>query len=150
MYTGLMNTNGQFEEGQTPWNKGKAFLAGKNNPMYGKRHSEETKRKIRETKARRKSLYKVKSGNAHWNWRGDAVGYFGVHHWLHKQIKPTVCQQCGNDPGFTRAGHTKLQWANISHTYRRDINDWKVLCISCHWKFDKRINNFRKGGQNGK
>jgi len=33
----------------TPWNKGKHVFAGENNPMYGRHHSLETKRKMSET-----------------------------------------------------------------------------------------------------
>lgn len=36
-----------------PWNKGVSFSAGEKNGMYGKRHSEETKRKISESQKRR-------------------------------------------------------------------------------------------------
>ena len=35
-----------FKKGQIPWNKGKPFLAGSKNPMYGKHHSEATKKEI--------------------------------------------------------------------------------------------------------
>ena len=35
------------------WNKGLHTATGENNPMYGKKHSEETKRKISESQKRR-------------------------------------------------------------------------------------------------
>jgi len=30
-----------------------------------------------------------------------------------------------------------FQWANISSLYKRDLSDWKQLCIVCHRAFDK-------------
>ena len=68
----------------------------------------------------------------HYKWKGDKVGYYGVHDWITKHYgQPVGCQECGlNDP--KRVYH----WANLSGEYKRDINDFKRMCVSCHRKFD--------------
>ncbi len=38
----------EFKKGQEPWNKGKSVCSGEENPFYGKKHTDETKRKISE------------------------------------------------------------------------------------------------------
>ncbi len=65
-------------------------------------------------------------------WKGDKVGYFGVHDWMTKHYgQPIGCETCGTiDPSKTYG------WANISKTYKRDRNDFKRMCMSCHRIYD--------------
>jgi hypothetical protein len=68
----------------------------------------------------------------HWKWKGEGVGYYGVHDWITKHFgQPMECEVCGlNDP------KRKYHWANLSHKYRRDRSDFKRMCVSCHRKYD--------------
>ena len=52
-----------FQKGHTPWNKGKPHLRKEKHPLWGKHHSEETRKKMSEAKNR---LYK--SGWKVWNY----------------------------------------------------------------------------------
>ena len=66
----------------------------------------------------------------------DTVGgvneYRNLHKWVAKQLgKPEMCSECGK-VGSGRQMH----WANISKEYKKDINDWKRLCVKCHYEFD--------------
>ncbi len=64
------------------------------------------------------------------SWKGDKVGYFGLHMWVRKWLgKPEICIGCGSDKF--------LQWANKTGEYKRDLDDWISLCCSCHKKYDK-------------
>lgn len=91
----------------------------------GKRHSEETKQKMR---------LSAKKGEFSSSWKGDDVGYLGLHEWVYKTLgKPSKCENCGKENLSGR----KIHWANISKKYKRDIKDWLRLCVSCHWKYDK-------------
>lgn len=65
------------------------------------------------------------------NWKGDKVGYYGLHTWIQRQYgKPQFCEEC-------KTSERRLyHWANISGKYLRDRNDWKRMCVPCHKKFD--------------
>lgn len=65
------------------------------------------------------------------NWRGDKVGYGGVHQWVYKKLgKASKCTKCGSTKN--------IQWANKSKKYLRDLTDWMELCNSCHFAYDKK------------
>lgn len=121
-----------------PWNKGKhdiyseetlkkmrdnhADFSGERNPMYGKRHTEET----------RKKLSTKKKNEKHPLWKGDDVSYTGLHLWIAKnKQKPDVCEMCC----FYEPKHV----ANISGEYKRDVNDYQWLCPKCHGLYDSQI-----------
>lgn len=66
----------------------------------------------------------------HHNWKGEKVGYGGVHLFLKKKYpKPKKCEECNQ----TR----KVDLSNISGKYLRNIKDFKWLCRSCHQKYDR-------------
>jgi len=65
------------------------------------------------------------------NWKGNEVGYGALHDWLKLRLgKPRYCETCGTKKA------KKYEWANISGEYRRDVTDWRRLCVSCHRKLD--------------
>lgn len=71
------------------------------------------------------------------NWKGEDVGYRALHAWVEKKMgKAKRCEECG----LTQIPSTKkryFQWANISREYKRDLVDWKQLCIKCHKAYDR-------------
>jgi len=70
-------------------------------------------------------------GERNSHWKGDKVGYSGVHKWVYAQKgKALICVDCGSSKN--------IWWANISGKYKRKLNDWKSLCIPCHSAFDKK------------
>jgi len=69
------------------------------------------------------------SGRNHYNWKGDAVGYDGVHSWVRKRKpKPLLCERCQKS--------LAKELSNNSGKYLRDVNDYEWLCSSCHKKKD--------------
>lgn len=114
-------------------------LASKN-PMFGKKqspehianrikgnkgftHSEETKKIIGEKH----------KGDKTKTWKGDDVGYTGVHSWVHRTYGKA--DRCEN-PNCPRKSKV-FQWANISKNYKRNREDWIRLCVSCHQRWDR-------------
>jgi len=105
---------------------------------FGKKRSLETKRKISETK--KKFPYSTKGhkgmeNEKHPNWKGNKVSYSGLHYWVVRKLgKPTICEHCGK----TGLSGKFIVWANKSHEYKRDLNDWLRLCAKCHKEYDKK------------
>ena len=74
------------------------------------------------------------TGKSHHSWKGDRAKYSAIHMWVRKELgKPSKCEKCGTTTA------KKFEWANISGEHKRDINDWKRLCASCHRKMDDSI-----------
>jgi len=68
----------------------------------------------------------------HPQWKGDAVGYSGVHQWLRR--KYGNANKCENKDceGISKS----YDWANLSGKYKRDRTDFMMLCKSCHSHHD--------------
>ncbi len=80
----------------------------------------------------RKAAKRNQWGERNASWKGESASYQALHHWIEKQCgKPQKCSQCGS------AEETVFDWANIGHTYKRNIHDWVRLCRRCHRKLDK-------------
>lgn len=119
----------------------------------GKKHSEETKKKIglsnsialtgrtlSETHKNniKKTIIKLGNkppllkGDKSPLWKGDDVQYSGLHDWVVLNLgKPSKCDHCGTE------SNRKYHWANKSREYKRNISDWIRLCVPCHIKYDK-------------
>jgi hypothetical protein len=62
-------------------------------------------------------------------WKGNSTCYPAKHCWIKKhKIKPKCCPKCGSIKN--------LEWANIDHKYKRNLNDYICLCAKCHYKHD--------------
>jgi hypothetical protein len=73
-------------------------------------------------------------GKLNYNWKGDKVGYHGIHRWIAKEKgKPQKCEGCGSTT------KRKYEWANKDHLYKRIKEDWVRLCTSCHRLHDKKL-----------
>lgn len=70
------------------------------------------------------------TGDEHPAWRGGDVSYKRLHRWVREhREKPDSCEWC--------KATGPLDWANLSHEYGRDLNDWVALCRKCHRNHDK-------------
>ena len=66
----------------------------------------------------------------------NKLSYDGLHIRLRKhKPKPLQCSMCGEIK--------KLELANISGKYKRDIRDFIWVCRSCHMWWDGRIKNLK-------
>lgn len=73
------------------------------------------------------------TGDKHYAWKGDQAGYKALHEWVVKNLgKAFWCTWC-----FSMVN---IEWANLSHQYKRDINDWIQLCVKCHRNYDSNKN----------
>ena len=89
----------------------------------GRKMTDEWKKKISESRM----------GEKHPLWKGEKVGYKALHDWVRRRLgKPQICYMCFSTKS--------IQWANKSHKYRRDVNDWMAICRKCHHKYDNISN----------
>ena len=65
-------------------------------------------------------------------WKGDKVGYTALHNYVKRRLKrPIICQKC--------LKISRVDLANISGKYKRDLSDWEWLCRKCHMEKDGRL-----------
>lgn len=118
------------QKGKPPWNKGMAGLMPPawNKGMKGRQPWHNTSG-LRPPVKGKKVPALAESNNP--NWKGDNVGYSGVHHWMTRHHgKPKLCEHCGT----TEA--KRYEWANISGQYKRRRDDFLRLCKKCHNDYD--------------
>jgi len=85
------------------------------------------------------------SNEKHWNWKGDDVGYQGIHRWVYSNKGiPKKCKFCGKEYTTPKSIH----WANIDHKYRRVLDDYISLCTSCHKLYDLKNGLIRTNQRN--
>lgn len=76
-------------------------------------------------------LYPQITGENHPLWRGNEVSYANLHRWVYRHKgSPQKCEHCKTIEKI------KYHWANLSGKYKRNLDDWIRLCVSCHKKYD--------------
>lgn len=76
------------------------------------------------------------SSENHYLWKGDKAKLTAIHGWIKRRIVKTKCLFCGVQD--------RLQYANKSGKYTRNLNDWLILCPKCHSRFDKKWLNLER------
>lgn len=65
-------------------------------------------------------------------WKDTNAGYSAIHKFIESRLgKPKLCIECGGNG-------KRMNWANLSRKYSRDLADWVPLCARCHKWFDTR------------
>ena len=80
--------------------------------------------------------HKGKLGDKSYNWKGNSIGYVGIHIRLARKIKPTRCINCKRE--------RKLQWAHLGNSYSTDLSEYVTLCVSCHRLYDHQYMTIRE------
>jgi len=93
----------------------------------------------KQSKRCRACFCKSIKGKGNVNWKEFGVGYVSLHEWVRANKKaPKKCERCGKK--------ARLDAANISGKYLRDLRDWSYLCRKCYMNEDGRINNLKQYG----
>ena len=101
----------------------KHSMFGNKNPQYGKDPWNKNKK------------CKQLAGEKNGCWKGDLASYSAKHIWM--KINFGKADKC---EGSYCSGESKtFHWANISGEYKRKRSDWKMLCVKCHKRFDRSI-----------
>jgi hypothetical protein len=96
----------------------------------GKTLSEETKLKIR--LAHQKQVFPI--GNKSPSWKGDNVGYNGLHLRINKLLPRPLDSKC-----LFCHQIKHLEKACVTGVYNMNMENWAWLCRSCHNKHDIKI-----------
>lgn len=126
-------------KGNVPWNKGKTNIFSQEtlNRMSMSRKDVPRGPMPLETKLK---IGLAQKDNKSARWKGDDVGYSGVHIWVYKEKgKANRCEFADDTCS------SFFEWSNISQLYRRNIDDWRQLCRSHHSRYD---HFYRKHGYN--
>ena len=129
----------------TAWNERTKFCSRKCREVWMKTKMLGNKSSlgVKHTEDWKHMMSKPFSGDKHPQWKGDLVGYNGVHRWLNKTYgTPTYCEnlKCV----YPRQGAKKwlekpykFEWALLKgKKYSRDRKDYMWLCTACHRKYD--------------
>ena len=73
------------------------------------------------------------------SWKGNDVGYHGVHRWIRNVLGVAKNCSCALKDKTCKG---RLEWSNISGEYLRKLSDWRVLCKSHHKKYDDPLSLF--------
>jgi len=118
--------------------------------MLGRKHSEETKKKMRKARAKqnpqpftdlkhteawKQKMSKLRKGV----YIKQTIKMGALHNRMRARIpKPNLCQCCGKRPPW--------DLANISQEYTENLSDWEWLCRGCHMRKDRRMGNLKHRG----
>lgn len=79
------------------------------------------------------------------SWKGSGATYAAFHYRLYVlRGCPKKCEVCG-----TGDEKKTYDWANLTGQYDNP-DDYKRMCRSCHWKYDKKHLNFKGGKTDAK
>lgn len=108
--------SGQFKKGNVPWSKGRNYRSLKNSKT-------------------KKEMYKNKENHPHYGKfkKNPSYSYSNIHKWLYARFGKAI--KCENKR--CKGKSNTFVWANISGKYKRERNDFLMLCQSCHMKADK-------------
>ena len=116
--------NAKFWLGKKRPDMATRFL-GEGNPMFGRKASKATRKKMSESHKRRLRNHQYTDPKT------TKTAYGDVHKWIYRQMgRPQQCNHCGTTE--KRMYH----WANVSGDYMRDVTDWVRLCVPCHKRYD--------------
>ena len=119
----------------------KTASIGKANSFYGKKHNDKSKEKMSVAKKgkkfskERKEKMKLttKRNENHPMWKGDKAGQGAMHQWI-------VGKKGKANNYICKCGKQAKNWSNKDHSYKRILEDYTAMCISCHRLYDYKYN----------
>jgi hypothetical protein len=112
-------------------------IAKENDPRYGRVKGQpqrflkgHARRGVIVSAETRSKLSEGQRGSRGNNWKGNEVGYSGLHKYLRQHYPKTgICEECGQT--------ARTQYALIhGRTYSRNREDYRELCRCCHMRYD--------------
>ena len=132
-------------------------MSGKKGIKFTKEHRENIAKALRGKKKSkewclalgRMTKERLKDPTNHPNYRGDKVGYAGIHRWLRKNFGlAQKCEKCGVEGKYKNNKWTIAWCLRKGCEYKRNKKVFIPLCNKCHRNYDKNEgwnNNISKG-----
>lgn len=76
----------------------------------------------------------ARKGKNHPNWKGDKAKYLTKHIDIYRKYGKS--NKCENKKCSKIC--KQYEWSNISGKYLRKRSDYRMLCISCHRRYDNK------------
>lgn len=97
---------------------------------------------FKKLKIKSRTAYKRNQrGSKNDSWKGDNATYAALHYRVQAERgKAYMCDECNRSDGGIA-----YDWANQTGKYN-DVNDYKMMCRSCHFKKDGHKKNFPNNG----
>ena len=99
----------RFDNGDIIWSKGKKFTKEHRDNLSSSHIGKISRKRICHLDSRREYAY--------------------LHNWIKRNLPKLECEHCGC--------FDKLEYANKSGLYKKEIDDWFILCKKCHAKYDQ-------------
>lgn len=93
---------------------------------------------LNKTLPRKRIFAKPRYGEKNNFWKGDNVGYAGIHCWLIKKFGKA--SRCENKYCLHKSQNFEWSLLKGKKYQRRRYNFWQ-LCVSCHRKYDNNFKN---------
>ena len=85
------------------------------------------------------------TGEKNFNWKGDKASKVAIHLWVRRHRgKPQAYSICGRT-----VEETVIDYANIDHKYKRNLEDYIPMCRKCHRNYDYKNHLCNKGSKWG-
>ena len=92
----------------------------------------------KQTDEHKRNTGKSVTGEKNGGWKGDEAGDNPKHRWVERQLGKASDYQCID------CTNQALDWSNVDHLYRRDLDDYAPRCRSCHMIHDFKFNLVKK------
>lgn len=127
-----LRCNAEYKVALSRWLNGRGRYCSKacmTDDFQGRHLAPETEFKKGFTPWNKGGRHPKVAGENHPDWKGDSVGYSGLHKWVKRTYGlREKCEHCGINE--------KLNLANKNGLYNRDPDNWLTLCKRCHIIFD--------------
>lgn len=90
-----------------------------------------SKNGIKFTDSHKKNLSIAHKKNRKRLFTGTNSSYKCLHVWLKRNLPKLECEQCHSTD--------RLQYANRTGLYKKDISDYIILCTLCHVRYDWKM-----------
>lgn len=138
----------KFIKGQKPWNYDRIQVICKSCKIQFSVSPSRVKKKGNFCSTDCSNNFNSVKGKGNYNWKGDDVGYSGIHVWIREKFgNAKTCENKLREILKFPCSKTSqiFQWAMIHEKgYKRKRENFMMLCVSCHSKYERPPSKIRE------